>query len=65
MRRYLEVLKEIKIRLSDKEYNEYIKKGELMYSKRMKRKITDAEYARWVFLLGEYYKGQSLNDSDS
>jgi hypothetical protein len=65
MRRHLEVLKEIKIRLSDKEYNEYIKKGELMYSKRMKRKITDAEYARWVFLLGEYYKGQSLNDSDS
>jgi hypothetical protein len=65
MRRHFEVLKEIKIRLSDKEYNEYIKKGELMYSKRMRRKITDAEYARWVFLLGEYYKGQSLNDSDS
>jgi hypothetical protein len=65
MRRHFEVLKEIKIRLSDKEYNEYIKKGELMYSKRMRRKITDTEYARWVFLLGEYYKGQSLNDSDS
>jgi hypothetical protein len=62
MRRHLEVLKEIKIRLSDKEY---IKKGELMYCKRMRRKITDAEYARWVFLLGEYYKGQSLNDSAS
>jgi len=28
-------------------------------------KITDEEYTRWVFLLGEYYKGQSLSESES
>jgi len=27
--------------------------------------ITDEEYIRWVFLLGEYYKGQSLSESAS
>jgi len=52
-----------KIRLSGKEYTEYVKKGQSMYSKRMRRKITDEEYARWVFLLGEYYKGQFLSEN--
>jgi hypothetical protein len=28
----------------------------------MRRKITEAEYVRWVFLLGEYYKGQCLSE---
>jgi hypothetical protein len=32
-----------------------------MYSKRLRKEITDEEYARWVFRL-EYYKGQSLSD---
>jgi hypothetical protein len=36
-----------------------------MYSKRMRRKISDEEYTRWVFLLGEYYKGQCLSENAS
>ena len=53
----------ITIRLSDNEYRDYVKKGQSMYSKRMRRKITDEEYTRWVFLLGKYYKGQCLSES--
>jgi hypothetical protein len=49
-------LKEITIRLSDNEYREYVQKGQSMYSKRMRRMVTETEYARWVFLLGEYLK---------
>jgi hypothetical protein len=36
-----------------------------MYSKRMRKEITDEEYARWVFLLGEYIKGQNACGSSS
>jgi hypothetical protein len=36
-----------------------------MYSKRMRRMVTETEYARWVFLLGEYIKSQSLSESAS
>jgi hypothetical protein len=61
--RYSDRLKEIVLRLSDNEYNDYVLKGQSMYSKRIKRKITDEEYARWVFLLGEYYKGQCLSEN--
>jgi hypothetical protein len=60
-----EGLIEITIRLTEKEYSEYVKRGRSMYSKRMRRKITDEEYARWVFLLGEYYKGQCLSEGAS
>jgi hypothetical protein len=63
--RLFEDLIEITIRLSEKEYSEYVKRGQSMYSKRMRRKITDEEYARWVFLLGKYYKGQCLNEGAS
>ena len=41
------------------------KKGQSMYRKRMRRMVTETEYARWVFLLGEYFKSQSLNESAS
>jgi len=58
-------MNEITIRLTDNEYRDYVKKGQSMYSKRMRRKITDEEYTRWVFLLGEYYKGQCLSESAS
>jgi hypothetical protein len=61
--RYLDGLKEIILRLSDNEYSDYVRKGQSMYSKRMRRKITDEEYARWVFLLGEYFKGQCLSEN--
>ncbi|HJR49235.1 MAG TPA: hypothetical protein VE573_03440 [Nitrososphaeraceae archaeon] len=56
-------MKEIILRLSDNEYSDYVRKGQSMYSKRMRRKITDEEYARWVFLLGEYFKGQCLSEN--
>jgi hypothetical protein len=59
----LEGLKEIILRLSDNEYNEYVLRGQSLYSKRMKKTITDEDYARWVFLLGEHYKGQCLSES--
>ena len=58
-------MKEITIRLSDNEYREYVQKGPSMYRKRMRRMVTETEYARWVFLLGEYFKSQSLNESAS
>jgi hypothetical protein len=56
-------LKEIILPLSDKEYNDYVLTGQSIYSKRMKKGVTDEEYARWVFLLGEHYKGQCLSES--
>jgi hypothetical protein len=63
MWRQIKEMNEITIRLNDKEYDDYIKKGQSMYSKRMRRKITDEEYTRWVFLLGEYHKCQCLSES--
>ena len=63
MRRHFKEMNEITIRLTDNEYRDYVKKGQSMYSKRMRRKITDEEYARWVFLLGEYFKGQCLSEN--
>jgi hypothetical protein len=57
-------LKETTIQLSD-EYRDSVEMGKSMYSKRMRKKITDEEYARWVFLLGEYYKGQCLSEDTS
>ena len=65
MWRYFKQMNEITIRLTDNEYRDYVKKGQSMYSKRMRRKITEAEYTRWVFLLGEYYKGQCLSECAS
>jgi hypothetical protein len=60
--RYLDRLKVILLRLSDNEYRDYVINGRSMYNKRMKREISDEEYARWIFLLGEYYKGQCLSE---
>jgi hypothetical protein len=65
MWRHIKEMNEITIRLSDNEYRDYVKKGQSMYSKRMRRKITDEEDTRWVFLLGEYYKGQCLSENAS
>jgi hypothetical protein len=44
--RLFEQLIEITIRLTEKEYSEYVKRGQAMYSKRMRKKITDEECAR-------------------
>jgi len=46
MLRHFKEMNEIKIRLSDNEYRDYVKKGQSMYSKRMRRKKTDKEYIR-------------------
>jgi hypothetical protein len=63
MWRYSDSLKEIVLKLSDSEYSDYVTKGRSTHSKRMKREISDEEYARWIFLLGEYYKGQCLSET--
>jgi hypothetical protein len=65
MQRHFKEMNEITIRLTDNEYRDYVEKGQSMYSKRMRRKITDEEYTRWVFLLGEHYKGQCLSENAS
>jgi hypothetical protein len=62
MWRYLDRLKVILLRLSDNEYSDYVISGRSMYIKRMKREISNEEYARRIFLLGEYYKGQCLDE---
>jgi hypothetical protein len=46
-------MKEIKIKLTDKEYEQYVKKGRSEYLTRMKKAIEDEEYVRC-----EYYRGQ-------
>jgi hypothetical protein len=51
-------MKEITIKLTDKEYYQYVKKGQLEYHIRMKKAIDDKEYVKWIFMLGEYYRGQ-------
>jgi hypothetical protein len=53
-----EDMKEIKIKLTNKEYEQYVKKGRSEYLIRMKKVIEDEEYVRWMFMLGEYYRGQ-------
>ncbi len=53
-----EDMKEIKIKLTNKEYEQYAKKGRSEYLTRMKKAIEDEEYVRWMFMLGEYYRGQ-------
>ena len=51
-------MKEITIRLTDKEYYQYVKKGQSEYHIRMKKAIEDEEYVKRMFMLGEYYRGQ-------
>ncbi|MDQ4012879.1 MAG: hypothetical protein M3146_04040 [Thermoproteota archaeon] len=49
-------MKEIILRLSDNEYDDYILKGQSIYSKRMKRRITDEEYANGYSYLANILK---------
>jgi hypothetical protein len=51
-------MKEITIRLTDKEYDEYVKKGQSEYRVGMKKDMGDEEYVKWMFMLGKYYRGQ-------
>jgi hypothetical protein len=50
-------MNEITIRLTDKEYEEYVMKGQLEYRMRTKKAIEAEEYVKWVFMLGEHHKG--------
>jgi hypothetical protein len=51
-------MKEITIRLPVNEYQQYVKKGQSEYRMRMKKNMEDEEYVEWMFMLGEYYRGQ-------
>ena len=51
-------MKEITTRLTDKEYDEYLKKGQSEYRLRMKKDTEDEDYVKWMFMLGEHYRGQ-------
>jgi hypothetical protein len=51
-------MKEITIKLTDKEYQQYVRKGQSEYRIRMKKAIEDEDYVKWMFMLGEYYRGQ-------
>jgi hypothetical protein len=51
-------MKEITIWLTDKEYEEYVMKGQSEYRMRMKKAIEDEEYVKWMFMLGEYCRGK-------
>jgi hypothetical protein len=50
-------MKEITIRLTDKEYEEYVMKGQSEYHMRTKKAIEDGEYVKWMLMLGEHHKG--------
>jgi hypothetical protein len=47
------------IRLTDDEYQQYVKKGQSEYRMRMKKDIQDEEYVKWMFMLGECYSSLS------
>jgi hypothetical protein len=46
-------MKEIRIRLTDKEYHQYVKKGQSEYRMRMKKDMEYEEYVKWMSMLGE------------
>jgi hypothetical protein len=37
--------------------SKYVMKGQSEYRFRMKKTIEDQEYVKWMFMLGEYYRG--------
>jgi hypothetical protein len=39
-------------------YEEYIMKGQSEYRMCMKKPIEDEEYIKWMFMLGQYYRGK-------
>ena len=51
-------MKEITIKLTDKEYQQYVRKGQSEYRIRMKKAIEDEEYVKWMSMVGDYYRGQ-------
>lgn len=53
-------MKEITIRLTDEEYEEYVMKGQSEYRMRMNKAIEDEEYVKWMFMLGEFHKDKAI-----
>jgi hypothetical protein len=51
-------MREIVVELTEEEYDRYVKKGQSEYRMRMKKDMEDEEYAKWMFMLGEYYRGK-------
>jgi len=51
-------MKEITTKLTDKEYHQYVKRVQSEYRIRMKKIWKTEEYVKWIFMLGEYYRGQ-------
>ena len=51
-------MKEITTKLTYKEYHQYVNKGRSEYRIRMKKDMENEEYVKWMFMLGEYYRGQ-------
>ena len=49
-------MKEITIKLTDKEYHQYVREGQSEY--RVKKAIEDEEYFKWMFMLGKCHRGQ-------
>ena len=46
------------IRLTDKEYDKYLGRGQWEYHIRMEKAMEDEyEYPKWMFMLDEYYRG--------
>jgi hypothetical protein len=45
-------MKVITIRVTDKEHDEYGKKGQSEYRLGMKKDMVDEEYVKWMFMLG-------------
>ena len=50
-------MKEVTIRLTDNEYQQYVKKGQSEYRMQMKKDIRDEEYVKWMLMLGEHHRG--------
>jgi hypothetical protein len=50
-------VKEITIKLTDEEDEEYVRRGQSEYRLRIKKAIEDEEYVKWMFMLGEHHKG--------
>ncbi|MDQ3840131.1 MAG: hypothetical protein M3297_12785 [Thermoproteota archaeon] len=46
------------MKLTEKEYDRYVKRGQSEYSTRMKKAIEDEEYVKWMLMLVEYYRGR-------
>jgi hypothetical protein len=52
------IYEETTIRLTDSEYQQYVKKGQSEYGMPLKKDIQDEEYVKWMYMLGEHHRSQ-------